>query len=121
MLSYQLALSLFLGAYLAPQWVTRFRWLDRLADISYPLYALHGALGYATALVINAATGQLYLSMVGAILAMLVLAAVMHRLVELPTQACGKWLSQRWLAWKASMAEARPDSEPSPLVLRKAA
>jgi peptidoglycan/LPS O-acetylase OafA/YrhL len=73
-----------------------FRWpFARLADISYPLYVVHGILGYsiiAASLQAGLAAG---LSIVLAITGVVALAALLHVAVERPSQALGKSLAKR--------------------------
>jgi peptidoglycan/LPS O-acetylase OafA/YrhL len=67
-----------------------------LAAISYPLYVVHGVLGYsilarASAAGVSPATALLF-----ALAAVLLLATILHFLVEVPSQAAGKRLATRY-------------------------
>jgi peptidoglycan/LPS O-acetylase OafA/YrhL len=111
--SFQLALAIFVLVYRTPQLVARIPGLNRLADISYSLYVLHGSLGYTAETVLYERTGSLSLSIAGGIATMIGLASLVHRFVERPTQTFGKWLSQRWMLRRSRAASAN-DQPPSP-------
>jgi peptidoglycan/LPS O-acetylase OafA/YrhL len=80
------------------------RWLDRLAEISYPLYLVHATLGYILIRSVYLTTGSLYLGFAVAGTVAVVLAGLLHRLVERPSIEVGKRLAAR-LARSASVAE----------------
>ena len=93
--AYQAALVLFAAAYVAPAWMLRSVWLDRIAQISYPLYAVHAMLGYAIEQAVFHWTGNLYLSMLTACAAAFAVAIPIHFYIERPSQEFGRWLSKR--------------------------
>jgi len=70
--------------------------LDWLASISYPLYALHSLVGYATIRFLGAIGITYYLAFVLATAGIMALAYAIHRVVEMPTQNFGK----RILRWR---------------------
>jgi peptidoglycan/LPS O-acetylase OafA/YrhL len=76
-----------------PDWV---RWpFAVLADVSYPLYAVHGVFGY-TILVRALAAGMSAWVAVGvAAAAVFTVATAVHFLIELPSQAYGKTLAAK--------------------------
>lgn len=66
-----------------------------LADISYPLYVIHGVLGY-TLLVHALEIGMPgWAAVVATLAAVLTLAALLHRLIEMPSQSYGKILAAK--------------------------
>ena len=76
-----------------PAWARRP--FELLADISYPLYAVHGVFGY-TVLVHVLAAGVPSSTAVGiAAVAVLSLAIAVHFLIELPSQSYGKALAAK--------------------------
>jgi peptidoglycan/LPS O-acetylase OafA/YrhL len=70
-------------------------WLDRLSNVSYPLYLLHGINGYVITRAMFTVTGNYYLAVSVAVVASLSLAAAVHHLVENPTNNLGRRLSRR--------------------------
>jgi peptidoglycan/LPS O-acetylase OafA/YrhL len=94
---YLVAYGVFTLGYLArerlaalPYWG---RWpIHWLADISYPLYAVHGVLGYT--ILVHAVEAGLpsWAAVMTAIGAVLSIAALVHRSVEVPSQSYGKAL-----------------------------
>jgi peptidoglycan/LPS O-acetylase OafA/YrhL len=93
--SYQLALILFAAGYLAPPRMVQSVWLDRIAEISYPLYAVHAMVGYAIIQIVFHATGNLYLGMFVACAAAFALAIPIHFYIERPSQEFGRVLAKR--------------------------
>jgi len=94
LLSYQLALALFGLAYVFRNRFPKHILLDRLANISYPLYALHGTIGYCLETLLYQWTGNQYLSILIAIILLLFLATAVHHAIERPTQRAGKQLAK---------------------------
>jgi peptidoglycan/LPS O-acetylase OafA/YrhL len=81
--------------------------LDRLADISYPLYLIHALVGYSLLKLLMLACGfgfPLALALTLAIV--LGLAAGLHKAIEKPTIAAGRYLSSR--------KKARETNDPVP-------
>jgi peptidoglycan/LPS O-acetylase OafA/YrhL len=72
------------------------RVLNHLADISYPLYVVHGLLGYAVMYWVVTRTGSVYGSIAAAFFVSYALAYGLHRLAEQPCIV----LSRRWTAVK---------------------
>jgi peptidoglycan/LPS O-acetylase OafA/YrhL len=94
-INYFYALAVFALAY---AWRDRFRpvwWVDWLASISYPLYALHTLIGYAAMRFLGALGVTYYLAFVLATAIAAGLAYLVHRTVELPTQELGKRVMRR--------------------------
>ena len=81
------------------------RVLNHLADISYPLYVVHGLLGYAVMYGVVTRTDSVYGLIAAAFLVSYLLAYGLHRLVEQPCIV----LSRRWTA------KNRSESEPPPM------
>ncbi len=82
------ALAFALRRFARPLWL-----IDRLADISYPVYMTHTMLGYA---LVQFAMLALHLSYLSALLvalaAVVAVATVLHKAVELPGMALGRML-----------------------------
>ena len=91
--SYAEALALFALAFALRRFARPVWPIDRLADISYPVYMTHSVLGYA---LIQFAMLALHLSYRSALLlalaAVLAVATVLHKAVELPGMALGRVL-----------------------------
>jgi peptidoglycan/LPS O-acetylase OafA/YrhL len=96
LLSYQLALALFGLAYAFRDRFPKHALLDRLANISYPLYALHGTIGYCLETILFQWTGNHYVSILFTLPLVLLMASAVHHAIELPTQRAGKLLSKQW-------------------------
>ena len=90
-----LALAMFVPLQMTERWLPYSRWVDRLAEISYPLYLVHATLGYILIREVYLATASLYLGFAVAFAVALVLAALLHRFVERPANALGKRLAAR--------------------------
>jgi peptidoglycan/LPS O-acetylase OafA/YrhL len=89
------ALVVFGGLYVAREGLPYSAWLDRLSNISYPLYLLHGINGYVITRAIFLVTGNYYVAVSTAVLASLSVAVAVHHLVETPTNNFGRRLSRR--------------------------
>lgn len=106
-----MALALFTTFLCLNRWLPYSRWLDRLADVSYPLYIVHFTIGSA---VLNSSfvlTGSFYVSLAAASVCVLALAVVLHRFVERPSMAAGRRLAESLVREPAPSAElVRPES-----------
>jgi len=96
--SYGAALMAFALAYVVqnsrlfrPWRITEF-----FADISYPLYVVHGVIGYVTLRLLLHKGWSSSLAVVTTTALILGLAWVLHRGLELPTHKWGKRLASRW-------------------------
>jgi peptidoglycan/LPS O-acetylase OafA/YrhL len=91
--SYTYALILFLACYLLRDRFKEIKVLDFLADISFPLYLLHSAIGYVgMPILMNKGMSFTLAWMISLGVSILVAYAV-HRFVELPVIAFGKKVS----------------------------
>jgi peptidoglycan/LPS O-acetylase OafA/YrhL len=109
-----LALIVFGGLYLVrnglPYWV----WLDRLSNISYPLYLLHGVNGYITIRAVYTLTGNYYVSLIAALAVVVLVATAVHHFVEVPTNNFGRQVSRRLQRRRQrSVSAPMPDSSES--------
>jgi peptidoglycan/LPS O-acetylase OafA/YrhL len=94
--SYGLAIFTFSFAYANPHIFDSKRITNFFADISYPLYVIHGALGYVLLhilLVLNVAD---WLALILVITTSVTLSYLLHLLVEKPLQKLGKKISRRF-------------------------
>jgi len=97
--NYLVALGLFAGCYVLRDWLGTWRVLERLADISYPLYVIHGFVGYCYMRVFVSVWDRPLLALGSCLVAVLTLAYGMHRLIEAPCNALGKKLAGRLETW----------------------
>lgn len=89
-LNYFYAFAIFSVAYACRRYCRPIKPLDWLASISYPLYALHSLVGYAS-LRFLMAQGIGYCPALAVAAAIIIaIAYVVHRMVEIPTQGWGK-------------------------------
>jgi peptidoglycan/LPS O-acetylase OafA/YrhL len=89
------ALAVFAGLLGLNRWLPYSRWVDRLAEVSYPLYLTHATLGYVVIRAVYLRTGSLYLGFAAALAAALALSALLHRFVETPAIDLGRRLAAR--------------------------
>jgi peptidoglycan/LPS O-acetylase OafA/YrhL len=109
------ALLVFGGLLAADRYLPYSRWLDRLADVSYPLYLTHATLGYLVIRAVYLRTGSLYLGFAAAFAAAVALAALLHRFVERPGNDLGRRVAARLAEWaEAREARSRRAGGPAP-------
>ncbi len=89
------ALAIFVGPFLIRAHLPYSAWLDRLSNISYPLYLLHGVNGYIVIRAVYAVTGDYYVGLAAAVTVAVATATVVHLLVETPTNDFGRRVSRR--------------------------
>jgi peptidoglycan/LPS O-acetylase OafA/YrhL len=85
---------------------------DFVAGISFPLYVVHQALGYALLSVLVGHGVRPVLAMPAVVAVVVVLAWVLHRLVEMPTHRLGQRWSRRLSPAPAPLAAPEPVDEP---------
>jgi peptidoglycan/LPS O-acetylase OafA/YrhL len=88
--SYAVALALFLVCYFARAIFPNPWPLRALSAISYPLYVVHGVMGYVTMRVALACGAPANIAIIAALALATTLSIVLHVLIELPTQRIGK-------------------------------
>lgn len=94
--NYVYGLAIFGAAYAARDWFRPVRWLDFLADVSFPLYLIHSVLGYSVMTFTVRVLGFSYMPALAAALVVAIsLAWAMHRIVERPSLAFGKRMAGR--------------------------
>ncbi len=94
-LSYGVAVATFAFAYACPRYFKSNPTLDFLADISYPLYVIHGVAGYAALRLLLDRGVQPSAALLLVTASSLSAAWLLHRLVEMPSQRLGKRLAAR--------------------------
>lgn len=94
MWTYAIALLVFSAAFTFPHALKGRRITDFFADISFPLYVVHGVLGYAVLRIIAGWGVPAWLCVLIAMLISTGVAAVIHYMVELPTHSLGKKLTK---------------------------
>ena len=93
--SYLLALIVFTVFYFARDSFKANLILDALADISYPLYAVHAISGYAFMYILIAKGAPPWLAGTSGFILALGLAYMLHQVIELPTMRIGKQLAKK--------------------------
>lgn len=111
--TYESTLGLFLLAYNRPQWFSGSRFLAFLARISYPLYVVHGVVGYGVEQLLCSLGVNVYLTMGITIALMIGVATVMHHLVEMPTHELGRRLARRVQEWQTPAVDVHLQATPS--------
>ncbi len=94
--SYGLALATFCLAYFRPKLFRSNRIFDFFADISYPLYVIHGLPGYIALRILLDRGVKAWMALLGVTIVVTALAWVMHVLLEMPLQQLGKQLGKRF-------------------------
>ena len=93
---YLVALVVFVFLYAYRDRVPANPFVERLADMSYSLYAVHFVLGMALVHALTVTTGQPIVAVLGASIVVVVVSLAMHHLVEAPAINLGKaWTAQR--------------------------
>ncbi len=105
-LSYAFALMTFAFAFAYPRFFSANPVFDFLADISYPLYVVHGVAGYVALRLLLEQGFRPWSALALVTSLFLVLAWLLHRLVERPSQAIGKRLVRQYEARPAHVALA---------------
>jgi peptidoglycan/LPS O-acetylase OafA/YrhL len=95
LVSAALALAVFAGLYLVRDAVPYSKTLDRLSNISYPLYLIHGINGYIILRAVLLWTGSYTLALGTALAVSFALATAIHRWVEIPSNRAGRRLALR--------------------------
>lgn len=98
MWTYAIALLVFSAAVSFPHILKSRRITDFFADISFPLYVVHGVLGYAILRVVAVAGVPAWLCVVIAAVASIAVATALHHLVELPSHRIGRKLASQTAA-----------------------
>jgi peptidoglycan/LPS O-acetylase OafA/YrhL len=93
--SYVAALITFLCAFIFRDRFRRFRLLDFFAEISYPLYVVHGVAGYVLLRVLLDASFKAWISLVLVTASCFFVAWLIHIFVERPSQALSRQLLAR--------------------------
>lgn len=93
--SYAFALLTFAFAYSFPGFFKSNRLFDFLADISYPLYVIHGVAGFVALRIMLDMGFKAWASLLIVTIACLFLSWLLHILVESPSQKLGKQLAAK--------------------------
>lgn len=93
--SYAFALLTFAFAYSFPSLFKSNRVFDLLADISYPLYVIHGVAGYVALRIMLDVGFKAWVSLLIVTTACLFLSWLLHVLIENPSQKLGKRLAAK--------------------------
>lgn len=84
------ALVVVLVLYAARDWIPYSKTVDRLGEISYPLYLLHTIVGWLMLNALTRATGQFYVALALTLPAVFLLAIAVHHAVEKPSMRLGR-------------------------------
>jgi peptidoglycan/LPS O-acetylase OafA/YrhL len=84
-----------------------------MADISYPLYVVHGVLGYAVLYALMERSAHASIAVPGVTLLALFVAFLIHRLIEMPTHVVGQKLARRLASSQWRPIVERPAVETS--------
>lgn len=103
--SYGAALALFVLAWRFPALVTRLPLVDFFADISFPLYAMHSISGYVMLNVLLLHHVPVTLALAVTFLAAVLVATLLHRVVEMPSHQLGRHFAAKWQARGGASAE----------------
>jgi peptidoglycan/LPS O-acetylase OafA/YrhL len=112
--NYLLALGLFTACYRFRDRLASWRVLERLADMSYPLYVIHGFLGYCYMRVFVSVWDRPVLALGSCLVVVLALAYGMHLLIEAPSNVLGKKLAGRLEKWLPSRARQHASAASPP-------
>lgn len=85
-----LAIFLFSVAYILKNKIKYNKTIDRVSNVSYPLYVVHAVSGYTTESIVYNMTHNPYISIISACGVAVSLALILHYSVELPTNNLGK-------------------------------
>lgn len=99
----------FISLLLFGNYLPYLRWLDKLANLSYPLYLLHGATAYAVFSIGVKQLGSIAAAATAAVLFTAAMTYLVHKYVELPGMKFGK----RWTQSTES-SHKHVKSAPSP-------
>lgn len=88
------AVLVFLVFLLLGDRVPYFKVMDKLADVSYPLYLLHGACGYTVFYIAYKALHSTGISLIIAAAVVTALTYIVHKTIELPSTPMGKHIAQ---------------------------
>jgi peptidoglycan/LPS O-acetylase OafA/YrhL len=109
--NYGYALALFAGLYAVRRWVPDNRVLDALAAISFPFYLVHSMVGYSILKLLMLSWGWGYpAALAVAVVGVVLLAAGLHAVVEMPTMQMGRTLT---------IKARRPRPKPIPVGVAK--
>lgn len=94
--SYGIALITFLFAYSYPKFFTSNPVSNFFANVSYPLYVIHGIAGYVALRIMFENNFSVLVSLVAVIVVALALSYLIHLFIELPTQKWGKNIAKTY-------------------------
>lgn len=92
--SYQLNIALFAVAYCLRDYFKPNLVIDFMAKISYPLYAVHSILGFASLRFLMSMEIPPMVSLIMTLVVVISAAYMVHRIIEVPTIRLGRWLTQ---------------------------
>lgn len=97
--SYLVGFVIFAGFFILRRRLRFSRTFNFLADISFPLYALHQVVGYSLLVVLYRLHPLPYLNLVEMLVIVVLLSWAVHKLIEDPLNTYGKRLVRRGLPW----------------------
>jgi peptidoglycan/LPS O-acetylase OafA/YrhL len=87
-------LLVFIVLLLLGEKVPYFKGMDKLADVSYPLYLLHGSCGYTIFYIAYKEAHHTMFALTISLVTVLALTIIVHRTIELPSTPAGKWVAR---------------------------
>ena len=102
-LTYLVSIAVFLVISKYGNRLKRTRITSFMADISYPLYVVHGVLGYAVLYALTERNAHASIAVPGVTFLAVFVAFLIHRLIEMPTHVIGQKLARRLASsgWQA--------------------
>lgn len=88
------AVLVFIVLLLLGEKVPYFKGMDKLADVSYPLYLLHGSCGYTIFYIAYKEAHNTIFALTISLVTVLALTLIVHRTIELPSTPAGKWVAR---------------------------
>lgn len=92
MVTYTMALVIFMNFYIFQESIKYSKILNFLSNISYPLYLIHGINGYIMMNVLYRYLNNAYIVLLVTFSATIIMAYLLHLLVEKPSNNLGKWI-----------------------------
>lgn len=97
--NYGFALLTFMFAYSYPKVFKGNRIFNFFADISYPLYVIHGLAGYVLLRILLDLKCAIWIALIFVMFSAIFISWILHKFIEKPTQKMGKKVSNLLIPW----------------------